>query len=143
MPYSVALAPEDAWLVLTLSGKVGQADLVAARREAAALNESGAIRDFVLDFSEVSEFVLDAQAVEQIGQIDRARAEALPTGRGALVAHRELVRLGMTLLAAVSPLNLDYRLFADRAPAEAWLRGELNDPPPPLPKRKGSSGSGG
>jgi hypothetical protein len=74
--------------------------------------------------------------VGEIHAIDRERQEKLPAGRCALVAARELVEIGATFMAAVSPLPLDYRTFNTRPRAEAWLRGELAEPPPSLPRRR-------
>jgi hypothetical protein len=136
MPYTVTLDESGPWLVIDYAGVVEGSQLVASRVEAATLNADAAVRDFILDFTEVTEFVLSTVSVEEIHAVDRERKEKLPAGRCALVAPRELVEIGATFLAAVSPLKLDFRAFGSRARAEAWLRGTLAEPPPPLPRRR-------
>lgn len=137
MSYTVYLAPAGRWLAIDFEGVVHDADLVAARTEAARVNPEGHVRDFILDFSRVRELVLQGQTVDDLGALDRSRAAVLPEGRCALVARREVVVIAAKYLAMVSPLELDYRLFQERADAEAWLRGEA-EPPPPLPRARRS-----
>lgn len=136
MPYTVYIDESGPWLAIDYVQAVGSDALVAARKEAAALNAEGRIRNFILDFTEVTEFVLSPDAVDRIRDVDRARSEVLPAGRCALVTPRELVEIGTTFLAAVSVLNLDYRTFQSRAQAEAWLRDALPNAPPTLPRKR-------
>ena len=100
------------------------------------MNAEAAVKDFILDFSRVTEFVLSSESVDEIHAVDRARSQAIPSGRCAIVAARELIEIGTAFLAAVSPLNLDFRTFSNRARAEAWLRGDLSDLPPSMPRRR-------
>lgn len=136
MSFSVSIDDAGPWLVLEFAGVVDGAQLIASRSKAAARNADAAMRDFLLDFTEVTEFVLSTDSVEEIHAIDRERRAVLSSGRCAMVAPRDLVEIGATFLAAVSPLDLDYRTFSERARAEAWLRGDLEGAPPPLPRRK-------
>lgn len=136
MPYTVSLDEPNLWLVIDYAGVVEGEQLVASRAEAATLNTDAAVRDFILDFTDVTEFILSTESVEGIHTIDRERRQVLPSGRCALVVPRELIEIGASFLAAVSPLNLDYRTFPSRARAEAWLRGDLTGVPPPLPRRR-------
>ena len=136
MAYSVYIDASGPWLVIEYAGPVGDKMLVTSRAEAAALNASGRIRDFILDFTDVTELVLDAESVQRIGEIDRAQTDVVPSGRCAIVAQRDTVELGTSYLGAVSPLALDFRAFRERSTAEAWLRGDLPNPPPPLPRTR-------
>jgi hypothetical protein len=136
MPFSIYVDESTNWLVVDFARVVNGKDLVASREQAAALNEDGHIRDFILDFAAVSEFVLAADAVEHIMRVDKARAAKLPAGRCAIVAPRDLVEIGTTYLAAISALPLDFRTFDNRQRAEAWLRGDLPGVPPTLPRRR-------
>lgn len=136
MSYAVYINEAGPWLVIEYSGLVSEEALVAARTEAAALNAEGQVRSFILDFSKASGLVLASEGVRRIAEIDRKRAENLPHGRCAIVSTRETVELGTSYLGAVSPLDLDFRSFRSRAEAEAWLRDELDDPPPPLPRSR-------
>lgn len=135
MPYSVSIHEPGSWLVIEYAGVITGTELVSARAEAASLNAETTVRDFIIDFTEVSEFVLSSEAVEEIRVIDSQRSETLLSGRCAIVVLRDIIEIGATFLAAVSPLNLDYRSFSTRSEAEAWLRGELATPPPTLPRR--------
>lgn len=135
MSYSIAIEGTGPWLVIEYAGVVTGTELVSSRAEAAALNAEASVSDFVLDFTEVSEFVLSSEAVEEIRVIDAQRRETLPSGRCAIVVLRDVIEIGATFLAAVSPLKLDYRSFSTRSAAEAWLRGDLVAPPPSLPRR--------
>ena len=134
MPHIVYIDESGPWLVIEYRGSIDEDALVAARAEAAVVNAQGEFRDFILDFSETTELILDPAVAERIAEIDRAQVSVLPTGRCALVAKRENVELGTSYLGAVSPLALDFRAFRERSDAEAWLRGELENPPPPLPR---------
>jgi hypothetical protein len=136
MSYSITIEPAGPWLVITFAGGVPGRELVTARAEAASINIDANVTDFLIDFTEVSEFVLAPESVESIHEIDRHRSASLKAGRCAFVAPRDIVEIGATFLAAVSPIRLDYRTFPSRAQAEAWLRGELPTPPPPLHKRR-------
>lgn len=136
MPYAIFIDPTDPWLVIEYSGIIEGGQLVASRAEAATLNAEATVRDFILDFTDVTEFVLSAESVNEIHVIDRERRAMVSRGRCALVAPRDLVEIGTTFLAAVSPLNLDYRTFANRERAEAWLRGDVSGVPPSLPRRR-------
>lgn len=136
MPYTITIDEANLWLAIDFTGVVEGDQLVASRVEAAASNADAAMKDFILDFTDVTEFVLSTESVDGIHAVDRTRSEVLPSGRCAIVVSRELVEIGATFLAAVSPLNLDYRTFSDRAHAEAWLRGDLSDVPPTLPRRR-------
>ena len=136
MSYSVTIDEAGPWLVVEYANVVSGDDLVEARTEAAALNGDAGISDFILDFTDVTEFVLSAESVEAIHAIDHERNKRLSSGRCALVVPREIVEIGATFLAAVSPLDLDYRSFSVRSAAEAWLRGDLPVPPPKLPRRR-------
>ena len=136
MPFAVTIVDAGPWLAIDYSGVVAGDELVASRAEAAALNEAGVVKDFILDFTDVSEFVLSTESVDQIHAVDRTRSGLLLSGRCAIVVARELIEIGATFLAVVSPLDLDYRTFSDRSSAEAWLRGDLATPPPPLPRRR-------
>ena len=134
MSHTVYIDSSGPWLVIEYEGAVDQERLVASRAEAASLNAEGRVSDFILDFSAVTVFVLVPEGVERIAEIDKARASVLKEGRCAIVTQRETVELGTSLLGAVSVLNLDFRAFQKRSEAEAWLRGELANPPPPLPR---------
>lgn len=136
MPFTIYIEEFAGWLAIEYARVVDGSDLVASREQAAVLNADGHIRDFVLDFTAVSEFVLAPDAVERIKRVDEARAATLAGGRCAIVAPRELVEIGTTYLAVVSALPLDYRTFADRERAEAWLRGDLPGVPPALPRKR-------
>lgn len=136
MSYSVTIDEAGPWLVIEYANAITGDDLVAARREAASLNADIRLSDFILDFTDVTEFVLFPETVDALHAIDRERSELLSNGRCALVVPREVVEIGATFLAAVSPLELDYRSFAMRSAAENWLRGELPTPPPTLPRRR-------
>jgi hypothetical protein len=136
MPFSIHVDESASWLAINYSRVVDGRDLVASREQAAEANEEGHIRDFILDFTAVSEFVLAPDAVEHIMRVDKARAATLSAGRCAIVAPRDLVEIGTTYLAAVSALPLDFRTFGNRQRAEAWLRGDLPGVPPTLPRRK-------
>jgi len=136
MSHSVSIDESGPWLVIAYDGIITGNELVAARSEAASLNAENRMSDFIIDFTEVSEFVLSSESVEEIRRIDQQRSKSLPSGRCALVVdHREVIEIGATFLAVVSPLHLDYRTFSNRTDAEAWLRGELSTPPPTLPRR--------
>lgn len=134
MAHAIYIDASGSWLVIEYAGSIGEKALIAARVEAAALNASGRIRDFILDFTDATELVLDAESVQRIREIDRVQANVVPNGRCAIVAQRDTVELGTSYLGAVSPLALDFRAFRERSAAEAWLRGELPNPPPPLPR---------
>lgn len=136
MPYAITIDETGRWLAIDFTGVVEGDQLVASRVAAATLNATAAVKDFILDFSSVTEFVLSTESVAGIHAVDRTRSEVLPSGRCAIVVSRELVEIGATFLAAVSPLNLDYRTFSDRTRAEAWLRGDLSNLPPTLPRRR-------
>lgn len=136
MPYSVYPDEAGPWLVIDYEGAVDNDELVASRAEAAERNAAGRFRDFILDFSDVTEFVLEEEGAQRIVEIDEARAGLLAGGRCAIVARREAVEIGARYLSAVSRLDLDFRAFRRRADAEAWLRGELAEPPPPLPRSR-------
>lgn len=140
MSYSVSVDQTGPWLVIDYEGEVDEDALVAARTEAVSLNEQGEIRDFILDFGGVTAFVLGPESARRISEIDRSRAEVVTNGRCAIVADRETVEIGTSFLGSVSPLGLDFRTFRRRTDAEAWLRGELADPPPPLPRRRRDRG---
>ena len=136
MPYAVYIDDTGPWLVIEYEGAVDDEALVAARAEAARLNADGRLGDFLLDFSDVSSLVLGEEGVNRIAEIDEARSGALRGGRCAIVAQREPVELGTGYLGAMSRLELDFRSFRRRADAEAWLRGDLGEPPPPLPRTR-------
>jgi hypothetical protein len=136
MPFTASMDTSGPWLLLEFSGVVDGPQLIASRAQAAALNADVAVRDFLLDFSAVTEFVLSHESVEEIHAIDRERRNVLQSGRCAMVAPRDLVEIGASFLAAVSPLDLDYRTFFGRSNAEAWLRGDHEGAPPPLPRRR-------
>lgn len=136
MSYSVSIDVTGPWLVTEYANVITGDDLIAARKETAALNADARVSDFILDFTGVTEFILSSEAVDALHAIDRERNKVLSGGRCALVAPREIVEIGATFLAAVSPLELDYRSFATRSAAENWLRGELPTPPPTLPRRR-------
>ena len=136
MPYSVNIEDSGPWLVIDFEGVVSDEELVASRAEAARLNADLRVSDFILDFTDVTSLVLGEGGAEQIAEIDQARTSVLRGGRCAIVAQREPVELGAGYLGAVSRLDLDFRAFRHRADAEAWLRGELDDPPPPLPRSR-------
>lgn len=136
MPFTASMDTAGPWLVFEFSGVVDGPQLIASRAQAAALNADVAVSDFLLDFSAVTEFVLSTESVEGIHAIDRERRDVLHSGRCAMVAPRDLVEIGATFLAAVSPLDLDYRTFSERTHAEAWLRGDHAGAPPPLPRRR-------
>ena len=136
MPYAVYIDDTGPWLVIEFAGAVDDEVLVEARAAAARLNAEAAVLDFLLDFSEATSFVLAREGVERIAEIDRARAGVVTEGRCALVAQRETAEIGTGYLGAVSPLDLDFRSFKRRSDAEAWLRGGLADPPPPLPRTR-------
>ena len=136
MAYSVYIDEAGPWLVTDFEGTVSEEELVASRAEAAAVNADGRIRDFLLDFTDVNAFVLSPEGVERIVAIDRDRAAVVTGGRCAIVSQREPVEIGTSYLGAVSGLDLDFRPFRRRPDAEAWLRGELDDPPPSLPRSR-------
>ncbi len=136
MPFTICVDDAGPWLSINFSHVVDGRDLITSREVAARSNDAGYIRDFILDFSDVSAFVLSPDAVERIMHVDKARSSALPSGRCAIVAHRDLIEIGTTYLAVVSHLDLDFRTFKSRQQAEAWLRGELSGAPPTLPRRK-------
>lgn len=136
MSFTILIEHSGPWLVINFRGVVSGRELVAGRAEAAATNVDATVTDFIIDFSEVSEFVLSPEYVKSIHEIDRQRSSSLVAGRCALIAPRDVIEIGATFLAAVSPLNLDFRAFLERAQAEAWLRGELPTPPPPLLRRR-------
>jgi hypothetical protein len=135
MSFSVAIDGSGPWLVIEYAGVITGTELVSARSEAASMNADSSLSDFIIDFTEVSEFVLSSEAVEDIHSIDLQRSQTIASGRCALVVMREIIEIGATFLAAVSPLKLDYRTFSSRSEAESWLRGTLSAPPPPLPRR--------
>ena len=141
MPYRAYIAPEGPWLALDFEGAVRDEGLVAARHEAAKLNAEGRLRDFILDFGDVDEFVLENRTVERFREVDCVRAPVLLEGRCAIVARREVVEIAAKYLAMVSQLDLDFRVFRERAAAEAWLRGEGEPPPPLLRAPKGQRGA--
>ena len=132
MPHHITVHPDDGWLAITFHGIVDGADLVASRATAAAMNDPVRFTDFIVDYTKVTEFVLDPPTTRRIQQIDQARSGAIPGGRCAVVAIREFVRTGALFLSVVSELDLDFRLFASRHQAEAWLRGEAAEEPPRL-----------
>lgn len=136
MSYSVAFDETGPWLVIEYADAIAGDELVAARAEAASLNADAEMSDFILDFTNVTAFVLSSESVDALHAIDRERSKILPPGRCALVVPRDIIEIGTTFLAAVSPLKLDYRSFFDRSKAEAWLRGTLPAPPPKLPRRR-------
>ena len=136
MPHTVHIDASGPWLVIDYEGSIDEEALVAARAEAASLNGEGQVRDFILDVTGVTQLILAPEGVERIAEIDRAQSRVLLEGRCALVAQRENVELGTTFLGSVSPLGLDFRAFRNRSNAEAWLRGDLSDPPPPLPRSR-------
>jgi hypothetical protein len=136
MSYTVAIDETGPWLVIEYANVTTGDELVAARAEAASLNADAGVSDFILDFTDVTEFILSSESVDALHAIDRERSRVLSAGRCALVVPREIIEIGATFLAAVSPLNLDYRSFATRSAAEHWLRGELPTPPPTLPRRR-------
>lgn len=134
MPHVVYIDESGPWLVVEYSGSIDEDALVAARADAASFNAQGAIRAFILDFTEATELILAPAGAERIAEIDRSQMSVLPDGRCALVVQRENVELGTSFLGSVSPLALDFRVFRERTHAEAWLRDELDDPPSPLPR---------
>lgn len=139
MPYTAYIDEAGPWLVIEFAGPVDDEVLVEARAAAARLNAEAGVLDFLLDFSEVTSFVLAGEGVERIAEIDRARAGIVTEGRCALVVQRETAEIGTGYLGAVSYLDLDFRRFRQRSDAEAWLGGGLADPPPlPRTRRRGT-----
>lgn len=135
MPYTLYVDEAGPWLAIDYRGVVESEELIASRTAAAELNPDGRLQDFILDFSAVTELVLEPDVMARVRTIDRERSTVVPTGRCALVAHRDVVQLATKFLGAVSVLDLDYRHFATRADAETWLRGERSGPPP-VPRLK-------
>ncbi len=136
MPFTVTLDAARHRLVAAFSGTVGDAQLVAARQEAARLNEGPRVRDFLLDFTEVQSLELGLGGIAALRDVDESRVAALAGGRCAIVGRRPIVVEALTLLGAVSVLPLDFRLPRTRADAEAWLDGTLSYDPPRPPRRR-------
>ena len=130
MSYTLYVDEAGPWLAIDYRGMVESDELIASRAAAAEANPDGRLKDFILDFSVVTELVLDPDVMDRVRAIDRERSAVVPAGRCALVSHREVVQLATGFLGAVSILELDYRHFATRADAEIWLRGEQSGPPP-------------
>ncbi len=116
---------EDGLTVFTVTGAVSAEEIVTTAADHMAAPQT---RDSMWDFTQASSVKLTTAAIEEIARNLSPHAAHINGGRVALVGTGGIqVGLGKMFkaFATLAGLPYEYRVFRNRARAEAWLKSAM------------------